>query len=167
VKSVAEHLEKEGSRRNSQREVDKFIRSAVNRYYYSMFLKTLSLARTVSGDSEKHIPHNSMPDHLKGGLRRTLLGQNSKRVMPLDQQEAQKFENRIYDWTGELAKILADAYDLRVVADYYPEVRVGANRAGNTYSLDGTKLSTVSSWARKIRERVTGLQKLRNQIHGK
>lgn len=148
MKTVGEQLEKWAIAQTNSQDKDIFGRSAFNRYYYSIFLITRKMLGEFDS-SWKNTPHKEIPNLLKTSvitkvkkqldisLRKGILGQTRK----------QQLIAKLTDAASELANLLIEAYDVRLVADYEPEIAVHVN--GKAISLNQTKLSSAQNWSDK------------------
>lgn len=143
MRQVAEHLETEAKRRRrSGNDVDLFARSAFNRYYYATFLLARELMRKFRPSWKGS--HSGLPKELTGSILREIRQLKSK-------------ANRLQDWEvvsqcdvcihhiHQLSELLENAYGLRVIADYEPEILAAIDRDG-AIALGEKKISDAKHW---------------------
>lgn len=129
-------------------EADKFGRSAFNRYYYSAFL----LTRAMLGEFDtgwQRTAHSEIPNLLKTGVKRrieTALTAAEKGGI-ISVSEKSSMLTQVKSALNELASLLAEAYEVRVVADYEPEeiLRVSAG----AISLRSCNAEAASNWSNR------------------
>jgi hypothetical protein len=111
---------------------DAYARSAFNRYYYSVFLKTRDLFRTIN-PAWARMPHADYPETLKGAVRKQLRKGWTRARRDGDTKLQCDTEAAIRA-VEALSSLLEKAYAIRVVADYEPEEVVDF-RGGDRFSL--------------------------------
>ena len=126
---------------------DAFARSAYNRYYYACFLllrDSLQAKRASWGRCR----HQQYPDLLTrnvyGGLNEA-----RKRAFKNGETDLLHLIAAAQQATREMAKIIKRAYDVRLVADYQPEVRVDFGTSSG-FALKGVDVTEARRWPTKI-----------------
>ena len=124
---------------------DLFGRSAFNRYYYAAFLST----RQMLGEFEtawKKTPHGKIPDLLKRTLKRkaerALKSAIDKDI--LTRGEGMQVIKQHNKSVSDLAGLLEQAYQVRISADYEPELRI--QQTNKVISLGNHKLTSAERW---------------------
>lgn len=146
MKIVGEQLESWAGSQASNPNKDLFARSAFNRYYYAAYLVT----REMLGEYEpswKSTPHKNIPNLLEKTLKK-IISTELKKIYKKGQithGERQKTLSAISYATSDLSNLLRVAYDVRVTADYDPELLV--ENAGGTLILGIQKLSSANCWS--------------------
>ena len=154
MKIVGERLEAWAHCQKEIREKDLFSRSAFNRYYYSVYLTT----RKMLGDLEskwRAANHSDAPDLLINAVRTQTVRQltlNRKKGL-ITHDEMSRLRQSLQVATAELSNLLNEAYQLRGIADYEPEILIKIE--GKVISLGSYKLSTAHGWP----DRANGLCK--------
>lgn len=124
---------------------DLFGRSAFNRYYYAAFLIT----REMLGEFKsawKATPHKGIPELLNNSLKRQVssnLKLATKKKL-VTENEKNRILTKLQRATSELSNLLTEAYDVRVIADYEPEILLVDN--GGKLILNTHKLTTARGW---------------------
>ncbi len=145
MKVVGQELERWALGQTNADDKDLFARSAFNRYYYAVFLIT----REMIGEFEagwRRTNHAGMPDLLRGAVKRkveTAL-KDAVRGGLMSQGDSLKIKAKNAVAINALAVLLQEAYHVRVVADYEPEIVV--QQKHNVISLDTHKLASAKTW---------------------
>ncbi|UES56043.1 hypothetical protein GFK91_10745 [Roseibium aggregatum] len=127
-------------------ERDAYARSAFNRYYYCVFLKTRDLFKSLD-PSWSRMPHAGFPSVLKGEVRKQLkkgwtrARKNSDNKLMRDTETALRA-------VEALSGLLETAYAIRVVADYEPEETVEFNGV-DRFSLKEVEITSAHGWRSK------------------
>jgi hypothetical protein len=150
VQSVADRLSEWAIELGTDPSMDVFGRSAFNRYYYSAYLKMRQTLYEMD-NSYARTPHASIPGLLEGGIlkriRKELQGQQKAKL--IGDSRASVLRHDANTAAAELGNILRTAYQVRVIADYSPEVGVVfANR--RQFSLNGTHQGSARTWSRRV-----------------
>lgn len=148
--------------RNDAQGFDLFGRSAYNRYYYATFL--LARQMMISFDPNWKGSHSSLPDQLAG----TILKQISN-----FQRKALKFGDSgsiaicgsAKSALNDFSALLKEAYSVRVLADYYPEIAV-TPIDGERFKLDRTTISSAHDWPIRARNYIAVIQRAWRLAHG-
>jgi len=146
MKLVGEKLESYAEAESDLVKRDLYGRSAFNRYYYAAFLIT----RKMLGEIEpkwKKTPHKDIPQLLKGAVRKPVvqrLKQDAKKDL-ITNGQMRALQSKLNIATNELANLLVQAYDVRLVADYEPENYIAVK--DNVIVLSSCKLTSANSWA--------------------
>lgn len=130
-------------------EADAYARSAFNRYYYSTFLELREMF-IVLDEKWAKTPHGTYPGHLKGAMLRKLKKRASTLRDVRDFDNAKIFESACHG-IPELAKIMEKGYDLRVIADYQPEVEINFSNKTD-FTLNDIAISEAKSWPDRARK---------------
>jgi hypothetical protein len=126
-------------------DADAFGRSAFNRYYYASYLIIREMLKRLNrGWSQS--PHRGIPDLLEGTIinqiRNILKKQKTHGLVSPGQAAGLRTSANIA--TAELANLLRVAYEVRLVADYEPEVKIKQN--GRSMVLFDHTLHEAQSW---------------------
>ena len=146
MKVVGEQLEGWAHTQSDFYEKDLFGRSAFNRYYYAAFLIAREMLSKYKSEW-KCTPHAEIPNLLETSFSNQIINklkQNKKKGLMTD-SEVSRLRKKLRTATSELASLLKEAYDARVIADYEPETTITTK--GNTISLKHYKLNSASGWA--------------------
>ena len=134
--------------RDSSKERDLFGRSAYNRFYYAAFLVTRKMLSDFNPEWKKQ-SHSAIPCLLTGQVKKepiaALKRQNRARV--ISPSASRKMESQLRDATSDLAALLQEAYQVRRIADYEPEISVTLQNG--TMSLSGHKFGTACGWSNR------------------
>ncbi|MEC8010304.1 MAG: hypothetical protein VX185_05975 [Pseudomonadota bacterium] len=144
---------------NSEDEVDLFARSAFNRFYYAAFLET----RTMLGEfntSWKKTPHLNIPELLREGVKKKVINTLKALVKSEDISiaESNKIKQSYQISVCELANLLEQAYQIRVLADYEPENK--ATKDGKVILLGIHKLATAKEWPNQANSYCKAIRKI-------
>lgn len=139
-------------------------RSAFNRYYYAAFLitrDTLGFMQT----NWKGTAHAEIPNLLEKGLRKPAEHQIKRqvRVGLLEQSESHRVLSNLSSTARELAQLLREAYDARILADYEPEIKT-SRTAQNIICLKSYKITTAKTWPAKAEAQCGQLRKIWKEI---
>ena len=146
MKLVGEKLEDVALSESDGMRKDLFGRSAFNRYYYAAFLIT----REMLGDIEpkwKKTPHKAIPELLKNAVRKPVVNRlklNAKKDI-ITSGELSVLQTKLTKATTELANLLLQAYDVRLVADYEPETHITETK--RIITLRSCTLTSANTWA--------------------
>ena len=126
---------------------DFFARSAFNRYYYDSFLQVRELLRTLNIGGRKP-SHSQAPrflaDHVLKEVRKSL--KKARKSNLIDDAHKEELERNASAALVALSQVLTQARNLRVVADYEPEVSV--KRSEDIFTLNETTLQSAGNWPR-------------------
>ena len=125
---------------------DAYARSAFNRYYYSTFLEARKMLCAIDVAWER-TAHKSYPDHLKGKMLQKLK-KKARILRNTDDYSAADILDAACHGLPELAKIMEEAYNLRVVADYEPDIKVNFDDRRN-FSLNNISIEAAKSWTNR------------------
>ena len=145
MKIVGEQLESWALERRAHDEKDFFGRSAFNRYYYAVFL----LTREMLGEfktSWKGTMHASIPNLLRTSVKKEVVQTLEKAVRSgfMTKGESSQIIQQHNRSLAELADLIEMAYQVRIIADYEPEIAIQQER--NVLSLDSHKLTSAKTW---------------------
>ena len=149
MKIVGDHLARIAfSSRADPDRFDLFARSAFNRYYYSVFLTVRAALRTIDAKWAKPA-HKDLPVLLTGKVVVRLQERISicKRTGQITEAEAARLYSKAASAAQNLSQLLNTAREVRRVADYEPEERVGRNR--DSPVLAKCTIGTASGWQRR------------------
>lgn len=137
---------------------DLFARSAFNRYYYATFLASRRLLIETTGT--KDLPHKSVPEYLTGGFRKTVKRriQAAFKSGVLSHADRSGMLDTLRHNTLLLRELLMQAYGVRVLADYQPDIPVEIR--DDTYLLGTSTLSAASNWAGRAAMHCKNLHRL-------
>lgn len=135
-----------------------FARSAFNRYYYATFLASRQLLAETTGTGG--LPHKALPEYLIGAFQRTLKHQIAAgfRSGLLSKSDRSRMLGIVKQNTLLLRQLLVEAYSVRVLADYEPDVPVQVK--DDTYSLGASTLSAASNWSGRAQMHCKNLHRI-------
>lgn len=124
-------------------ERDAYARSAFNRYYYSIFLKTRDLFISLDPTWSRK-PHADYPVTLRASVRKQLKKGWTRAQKSGDIKLMRDIETALKAIEA-LSSLLEKAYAIRVVADYEPEQVVEFN-GENRFSLKEVEITSAHGW---------------------
>ena len=128
-------------------ERDAFARSAYNRYYYGCFLLLRDLVHELETDWIK-TPHKQYPDLLNGKITKRLKLERKKAHKSGDRELYSMIESSLYA-VPRMANIIKQAYSLRLIADYQPDVPVNFSTA-DRFSLNDIEITQAHRWREQL-----------------
>jgi hypothetical protein len=144
---VALHLQKEAIKNGKPPdECDLFGRSAYNRYYYASFLRIRSMLIELDRKWDK-LGHRDYPDILRGKIKSQLDKFKRNAQKTRDKELIQLCLQAIHA-THELAMLMEKGFATRVVADYFPEVKVDFI-TGDRFKLQNIEITEAHQWPDK------------------
>lgn len=145
MKIVGEKLSDWAVAQTEESHVDLFGRSAFNRYYYSAFLITRELLRSLD-PKWGTAAHANIPDILRDSLKKRIKQKltSAKKNKLVTESQASQIQTQANSAILELASLLESSYSIRVTADYEPETKVEAK--SRHLSLDNTTLDAAHRW---------------------
>lgn len=129
-------------------EFDLFGRSSFNRYYYAAYLQVRGLLATLN-PSWTGTPHKGIPNLLRGTIVCAIKKKRSKATKIRDAKAVSICSRAEYS-ARELAHIMENAYAVRVVADYNPDIRV-MQQEGDRFSLYSFSVTAAHDWSKQAR----------------
>lgn len=146
MKTVGNQLEEWARTQSDFHKKDLFGRSAFNRYYYAAFLITREMLSKCKSEW-KCTRHAEIPKLLKSSFSKPVINQLTRQEKSglMTTSDASRLREKLKTATTELANLLKDAYEARVIADYDPETTITTK--GNIISLKSYRLNSASSWA--------------------
>ena len=164
MKEVGQQLEVWAIDQSEIRMVDLFGRSAFNRYYYAAFLVTRDMLGELHSNW-KGTQHNNIPELLEGALKKPVLTQLNKNVRKeiITQGDRSRLQQELNKATTGLANLLKEAYHIRVIADYEPEIPVEITK-NKVISLSGVKLSTANRWAGQAQSHCKTIRRIWQEV---
>ncbi len=127
---------------------DLFGRSAFNRFYYDVYLMTRTMLFDLKEDwGIKARSHRVVPGLLKERVKNEFENR-SRSIRVLDSSELHNLKDSHRTSIKALADLLTVAYDLRVTADYDPNVPICQDN--DVISLKSYKLSNARQWNGKV-----------------
>jgi len=159
MKVVGEQLQNWAQEQKEDLKKDMFGRSAFNRYYYAAYLET----RKSLGELNpvwKNEKHRAMPNTLITTVRKPVIRELDKQVRKdiITKSERSKAVSSLKVATASLSDLLAEAYDLRCVADYEPEEPICIDN--KLMSLKEYKLNSARDWPNKARAYCKTIRKI-------
>jgi len=142
---VGDELERLALSEGDHSSSDLLGRSAFNRYYYAAFLITRETIGSMKSNW-KGTAHAEIPNLLEKGLRKPARAAIKRQVQSgiLDSGDESRLLSDLNSSGAELAQLLKQAYDARILADYEPEIKT--TRSGRVIMLKSYKLSTAKEW---------------------
>ncbi len=140
-----------------------FGRSAYNRFYYASYLLT---RKTLSNLDSKwqNAKHKNIPELLVTSVRKpvkTALKIQLKKGLITHGQHSKSL-NTLNQSTLELSDLLVQAYDLRCIADYEPEIPIVAEK--QVLTLNEYKLNTAEKWPGKANACCKSIRKIWEEV---
>ncbi|MBU2549145.1 MAG: hypothetical protein KKB20_12070 [Proteobacteria bacterium] len=127
-------------------DVDVFGRSAFNRYYYASYLITRKMLFDLN-PNWVNTRHKNIPELLRKTIIsriRDQIRKQSKKGL-ITKSKEQKIRNDINDAVSELSLIIAEAYNIRVIADYRPDNKIF--RKHKDLILENKSLNEAKKWS--------------------
>jgi len=145
MNKVGEKLQDWAVGSHEENESDAFGRSAFNRYYYAAYLETRDMLSMLDPKWAR-TSHKDIPQLLKRTVTAVIRKEaNTQRKAGLiTGGRASGLCSTSNDAASELSNLLESAYDIRVVADYNPDIRVVKN--GAKIELANEKLDSARTW---------------------
>lgn len=146
MKLVGQKLESFAASESDEFIKDLFGRSAFNRYYYAAFLITREMLGDINPKWKK-TPHKEIPELLQSAVRKPVINrlkQDARRNL-ITNGQLRTLQSKLTNATVELANLLVQAYDVRLVADYEPENHISIER--KIIVLSSCKLTSATNWA--------------------
>lgn len=137
-------------------ERDAYARSAFNRYYYSIFLKTRSLFSSLDPAWSRK-PHAEYPVTLRVSVKKQLKKGWTRAQKDGDAKLMRDIE-AAFRSIEALSVLLEKAYAIRVVADYEPEQEVEFHDA-NRFSLKEVEITSAHGWRARCDSFCSEIQK--------
>lgn len=163
MKCVAQHLYAEALNRSTVDERDLFARSGFSRYYYAYFLTARALWRQIKGNPT-NIAHTDLPNALERTAKKLLLQElaQARKSKYITRSDHDRFKASVEGSVKALASILRTANGVRVVADYYPDIKISF--VTGTPTLQGTSQKDVTTWMRQVESSCQRIQIVRQQL---
>lgn len=130
------------------RDFDLFGRSSFNRYYYAAYLQVRSLLGNLN-ETWAEAQHKSIPELLNGEILKRIRRQRT-RSAKLEDNSAIQICSRAESAVRELATLMKQAYAVRVIADYRPDIAVLPD-ARNRFQLNLVPVTTAHDWPARTR----------------
>jgi len=148
MRIVGEQLQVWAEDKKVEHEKDIFARSAFNRFYYASFLITRDMLGELKPEWKK-TAHKNIPDLLRTSVKKAVDKELKKlfRKGVVSPGEMSALKTSLNGATSELSNLLTEAYDLRVIADYEPEVPVLTKN--KVLLLRKYKLNSAREWPGK------------------
>lgn len=150
---VAGHLVQEAIRRIPADEADGFARTAFNRYYYSAYLEVRKGLRTLKPEWSQDLPHAQIPEILRGTIHKTFNDARNKALRRGDAEIIKMCESA-RSAASDLAKLLDLGRQVRVTADYHPEIPIDFVPQPN-FVLNAISIDSARSWPHKAKAYVS------------
>tara|TARA_R110001583_G_scaffold10719_2_gene49376 strand:- start:3044 stop:3547 length:504 start_codon:yes stop_codon:yes gene_type:complete len=163
VKVVGEILEQLAVGDGDGQKADLLGRSAFNRYYYAAFLITRETLGKMQSNW-KGTAHAEIPNLLQNGLRKPVKKAiiKQQKLGLVDEGDKSRILTSVNVTGNELAELLKEAYNLRIIADYEPEIRTSKN--GNVISLKNYKLTSAINWPDRANQLCSKLLKIWREL---
>lgn len=135
-----------------------FARSAFNRYYYATFLASRQFLFETTGTGG--MPHKALPEYLVGRFQTTMKRQIKARFKSglLSSAENSRMLTSLKQNTILLRELLVQAYSVRVLADYEPDIPIKFKN--ETYWLGTSTLPEAGKWANRAQMHCKNLHKI-------
>lgn len=146
MKFVGEQLQRLALEQRENLKADVLGRSAFNRFYYASFLVTRGMLGKLN-PSWKNTAHAAIPNHLRTAIRKPVKTQLDKNTNlgVINKSKKSLILSELKVATDNLADLLANAYSIRIIADYQPEIPITINN-GKIICLEGFNLTTAQHW---------------------
>lgn len=138
-------------------------RSAFNRYYYAAFLITRETLGLMQANW-RGTAHAEIPNLLQEGLRKPARSaiRKQKQSGLLDSGDESRILTDLNATGSELAQLLRNAYDARILADYEPDIKT--SRDGNIIMLKSHTLTSAKEWPRRASKQCARLLKIWKEV---
>ncbi|AFV84414.1 hypothetical protein amad1_04450 [Alteromonas mediterranea DE1] len=138
-------------------------RSAFNRYYYAAFLITRETLGYMQ-PNWKGTPHANIPELLITKLKKPAKPALTKqrRSGLITPGEESRLLSGLSTTASELAQLLTQAYDARILADYEPEIKTTKDK--NVICLKSHKLTTARQWPEQADRYCARLKRIWKEI---
>ena len=143
---VGHHLQVEAMKRDLI-ERDWFARTAFNRYYYHMYLKTRESLANMNFESTT-LNHSSCSKYLKGQVKRDFEREKRNARKNSDWQLCNDLRKAISSLIS-LGDLLMQAKAIREVADYGSEVEVDFI-SSKRFSISNTDVTKMHKWGENV-----------------
>ena len=145
MRTVADQLTEWALKEKDPKRVDKFGRTAFNRYYYSLFLENFELVTTLN-NSWKTVSHKDLPSLLIGKVFKKIKDKAIKlnKEKLINDKELEDYTHRAQSALSELSNILNESRAIRVIADYNPDIV--AIRTKNIIKLSDQSTKNAKRW---------------------
>ena len=163
MKIVADKLAEWAVSVRNEDNTDAFGRSAFNRYYYASYLITREMLNGLDA-SWTYTSHSNIPELLEKAVInkiRKQLKQKEKTGL-IAHAQAVRFRNTANTAVSELSNVLKLAYDVRVVADYQPEIKI--IREGRKVQLGHETLEGAKNWTKRVSQFTKSILKIWRQL---
>ncbi|MEO6280065.1 hypothetical protein [Roseateles sp.] len=144
MEQVGSHLRKEAIRLIPSGEADLFGRTAFNRFYYATYLEVRAGLSKMRPEWAGEMPHATIPEVLRGTIKRELAKGRAKALKADDHNLASQCASAA-SAAEDLARLMDEGRQVRVTADYYPEVLVNFVVAPD-FELNSVAVNTASTW---------------------
>lgn len=149
MERVAYHLQiKANSCPRGSDEFDLFGRSAFNRYYYAAYLAVRSMLGSLN-ETWSEMKHAKIPEVLTGEVLKKIR-RNRRKAISLKDVEATEICRKAEAAAHDLAKVMKNAYAVRVVADYNLNITVNADIHGR-FQLYEVSITVAHGWPNHAR----------------
>ena len=161
MQNVGQHLQSHAQNVTGP-DRDAFARSAYNRYYYACFLLLRDSLRAKRA-SWGRCRHQQYPDLLR---RKVCRGLNEARKKAVRNGETDLLHliGEAQTATREMAVIIKRAYEVRVVADYQPEIPVDFGTSSG-FVLKGVDVIEARRWPTKVAGFIRRLDAAWRHVH--
>ncbi|MBN4054444.1 hypothetical protein JYT87_01910 [Nitrospira defluvii] len=159
MECVGEKLKNYALSENDRIKKDLFGRSAFNRYYYAAFLITREMLGAIEPKWKK-TPHRAIPKLLKDAVCKPVvkrLEQSAKKDL-LTNGELSALRSKLTKATTELANLLHQANNVRLIADYEPENHIVVNN--KIIILSFCTLTSANTWANRAKAHCKDIRKV-------
>ncbi|MBR9813368.1 hypothetical protein GYB61_05860 [bacterium] len=127
---------------------DAFGRSAFNRYYYSAYLQTREMLKSIQ-HGWHGVNHADVPRVLTGEISKELKKARTRANRMKDWETKQSLDRGI-DAARTLSDLMKVAYSTRGAADYHPEFRV--EFSSGCLQLVSVSIDQAKSWPYKAKQ---------------
>lgn len=138
-------------------------RSAFNRYYYAAFLITRETLGYMQ-PNWKGTQHANIPELLTACLKKPAKHAltQQRRDGVITQGKESRLLTELSTTASELAQLLTQAYDARILADYEPEIKTIKDK--NVICLKSHKLTTARQWPEQANRHCARLKRVWKEI---
>jgi|GEM_PF-583780 len=151
---VAEHLSKQAKSTFVKGEAsfslaDAYGRSAFNRYYYASFLSVRDLVSSLDAKWGR-VTHDGVPELLRKAVYKKINGEllKAEKSNFLTSQQYFSKKSLILTSLDTIASIMAQAYTIRGIVDYEPEIKISFEK--NIFKVNTTTVTHAQGWLKTI-----------------
>lgn len=163
MKIVGNKLAEWANHETEVSDADLFGKSAFNRYYYSAYLITRELLQELNPEWTRQ-PHKGIPELLKKAIVKKVKFniKKAEKLETMTHGEASKLKSIIMTATNELANLLSSAYEIRITADYEPDIHIV--KSGAVFYLNKESIASAKKWPDQASSYTTSIRKVWKEV---